>query len=82
LNPERGKRFSLLQNVQTSSGAHPASSSIATGVLSLGVKQLGFEADHLHLMPRLRMRGAIPPLLINVFMVCTGTTLPLASELK
>jgi len=32
------------------------------GALSLGVKRPGREADHLHLVPRSRMRGAIPPL--------------------
>jgi len=36
----------VLQNVQTTSGAHPSSSSIATGVLSLEVEQLESEADH------------------------------------
>jgi hypothetical protein len=36
----------VLQNVQTTSGAHPASSSIAAGVLSPEVEQLGCEADH------------------------------------
>jgi hypothetical protein len=30
--------------------------------VSLGVKRLGREADHSHLVPRPRMRGAIPPL--------------------
>ena len=30
----RGKRFFLLQNVQTVSGAHPVSYSIDTGVVS------------------------------------------------
>jgi hypothetical protein len=32
------------------------------GVLSLRVKRPGREADHIHLVPRLRMCGAIPPL--------------------
>ena len=32
----RSKDFSLLQNVQTGSGAHPASSSVCSGVLSRG----------------------------------------------
>jgi hypothetical protein len=34
LNPVRGKGFSLLQNVQTGTGAHPASYSVGTRVLS------------------------------------------------
>ena len=33
--------FSVLQNVQTGSGAHPASCSLGTGVLSWGVKVAG-----------------------------------------
>jgi hypothetical protein len=32
------------------------------GALSLRVKRPGREADHLHLVARSRMRGAIPPL--------------------
>jgi len=28
---------------------------------------------HLHLVPRLKMSGAVPVLLLYVFMVCTGT---------
>jgi hypothetical protein len=38
------------------------------GALSLGVKRPRREADHSHLMPRPRMRRAIPPLLQYVFM--------------
>ena len=30
---------------------------------------------HLHLVPRLKVSGAIPVLLLHAFMVCTGTTL-------
>jgi hypothetical protein len=39
--------FCLLQNVQTNCGAHPASYSMLTTVLSQGVNQLGREVDHL-----------------------------------
>jgi hypothetical protein len=35
-NPGGVRDFSLLQNVQTDSGTHPASNSIDTGVLSRG----------------------------------------------
>jgi hypothetical protein len=38
------------------------------GALSLGVKRPGREADHSHLVPRSRMRGAIPSLPQYVFM--------------
>jgi hypothetical protein len=38
------------------------------GALSLGVKWLGREVDHIHLVPRSRIRGAIPILPHYVFM--------------
>jgi hypothetical protein len=34
LTPSRGKRFSVLHNVQTVSGAHPTTYPIGTGALS------------------------------------------------
>jgi hypothetical protein len=40
------KRCSILQNVQTNSGNHPASYCMGTGVLSRGVKRPRREADH------------------------------------
>jgi hypothetical protein len=58
--PDRGDDviFSLHHHVQTDSGAHPASYPVGTGTLTPGR-----EADHSrHLMPKLRMRGSIPPL--------------------
>jgi hypothetical protein len=36
--PSRGKRFSLLHNIQTGSGAHQASCPVGTGALSPGIK--------------------------------------------
>jgi len=42
---------------------------VGTGDLSSGVKRPGVElTPHLHLVPKLRLRGAIPPLLQYVFM--------------
>jgi len=38
--------FSLHHCIQTGAGAHPASSPMGTGMLSLGVKWLECEADH------------------------------------
>ena len=64
--PVVGRAFSALHNVQTGSRAHPASSSVGTGVMlwvqaySPGVKGLGREVNHLHTVPRLRMGEAIP----------------------
>jgi len=54
----------ILHDIQTSSGVHPASSSVDTQVLSPGV----MHSAHLHLMLRLRMRGAIPPFSPYAFM--------------
>jgi hypothetical protein len=47
--------------------------------LSPGVKQLRHEIDHLHLMLRLRMCEAIPPIPPHIFMAWysnTGVILP------
>jgi hypothetical protein len=44
----------VLRNVHTGSGVHPAGT-------SPGLRQPGPEADHLRLVLRLRMNGAIPP---------------------
>jgi len=76
--------FYIRHNVQTGSEAHPASYSMRTGVISLGIKWPGREADHLHhLVPRSRMRGAIPPLPNTLSWrgawLSTGTVLPLKS---
>jgi len=47
-SPQGKGIFSLLQNFQTVSGAHPASYSMGTGVFSRGVERLGREVDHSH----------------------------------
>jgi hypothetical protein len=44
--PVGAGNFTLHQRVQKSSGAHPASYSMGTGVPSLGAKRPGREADH------------------------------------
>jgi hypothetical protein len=60
----------LRHRVQTGSRADPDSCPMSTGgALSLGIKRPVREADHSpHLVPRSRMRGAIPPLHQYVFM--------------
>jgi hypothetical protein len=65
-----GTDFSYLHSVQTGPGAHPASFWMDTGI-----KQPGHEAGHLpHLVPKLRMRGAIPPLPVRLYgMVLTSS---------
>jgi hypothetical protein len=44
--PTGAGNFSFRHRIQTGPEAHPASYSVGTGVLSLGVKRLGREADH------------------------------------
>jgi len=58
LNFCRVKKFSFLQNIQTSSGAHPTSCSVSTMVISSGWAMT--LTILLHLVPRLRITGAIP----------------------
>ena len=53
--------FSLFLNVQTGSGAHTISCSMRTGVLSRGESGQDLKiTSYLHLVPKLRMSGAIP----------------------
>ena len=73
-----GKSLSVLQNVHTGSGAHPASYSMITGALFGGgwnCRSLKL-TTHLHLVPRLRMSGAIPLLPLYAFVAWTGKALP------
>jgi hypothetical protein len=49
---DRGKGISLLQNVQTGSGAHTATNSMGTGFSFPGVKRPGPVVDHLLLVAR------------------------------
>jgi hypothetical protein len=56
--------FFLLHSFQIGSGAQPFFWSLDIGDFSIWVKEPGHEADHNpHVMPRLRMNGALPPLL-------------------
>jgi hypothetical protein len=56
-SPTEAKDFSSSLCIQTGSGAHPASYSVGTGVLSPGVKHDWgvMLTTHPHLVPRLRM---------------------------
>jgi hypothetical protein len=63
------ENFFLRHRVQTGSGSHPASYPTGSGALSPGVRGWGVKlTTHLHLVPRLRKREAIPPLPQYVFM--------------
>jgi hypothetical protein len=58
--PAGVSHFSILQNVQTSSGAYPTSSLLGTVVLALGKSDRGMNlTTQLNLVPRL-ISGAIP----------------------
>jgi hypothetical protein len=69
LDSPQGKERSLLHSAETGSGAQPASYSMCIGNPfpvregSRGVKL----TTHLHPIPRLKMRGAMPPLLHTLF---------------
>jgi len=68
--------FSLIQNIQSSSGLHVVSYSLSTGT-SFPRGEAGYEADHAFcVQPTLRMSGAIPLLPICAFMACTGAAVP------
>jgi hypothetical protein len=60
--------FSLLYCFQTGSGAHPASYPMGSGGSFLGGKVARAWTTHLHLFPKLKMRGDIPPLPQYAFM--------------
>jgi hypothetical protein len=73
--PVRARDFSLLQIYRPTLGYVWAPIQCEPGrrVSSLGVKQLGCEADHyLHLVPTLRMSVALPTCPPYAFMACTG----------
>jgi hypothetical protein len=59
--PVEARDFSFLCNVQISSVAHPASYPMGTGA-SWGGRRGMKLTSHLHLLLRLRMHVAIPPL--------------------
>ena len=65
-------------NAQTGSGAYPACFSMGTRVHGQDAKLTA----HLHLVPRLKMSGAVPLLLIYAFIAWTGKTLPFCINLN
>jgi len=58
------------QNFQSDFGAYPAS----TWYIALGVKGPGHDHDHLLIMPKLRIRGAVPPRRVRVCGLCGKTS--------
>jgi hypothetical protein len=77
-SPTGAEDFSSSLCVQIGSGAHPASYSMGTGVLSLGVKRgRGVTlTTHPHLVPRLRMIRSYTSFPPCASVACSGTTLP------
>ena len=73
IESRQGENIFLLQNVQTVSEAQPSCNTMATGALRCRFKRPGL-ATHLHLMPGLRMNGAIPLLPLYTFKAWTGTS--------
>jgi hypothetical protein len=73
---QRRKDFSSSLCVQTGSGAHPASCTMGTGVLSPGLKRgRGVTlTTHLHLVSRSRMSRSYTSSPPSAFMACSGTT--------
>jgi hypothetical protein len=69
--------FPHLKNVQTGSGAHPVSYSMAKGVLSLKVGQQGMKlTTHIHLVSKSRTGGDKPQLPYKPSKHALGTTIP------
>jgi hypothetical protein len=61
------------KSIQNSSGAHPTSDSTSTTGPFPGGEMTGQQEDHSHVVPRLPICGALPPLSQYASMVCTGT---------
>ena len=60
--PGRTNHFSLPWNVQTGSGAHPASYSMGSGGCSPRIRRPGMNTTtHPNTVPGLRMNGVVPP---------------------
>ena len=70
--------FALQRNIQTGSGIHRDSCMMASALV-LEIQQR--ITTHLHLVTRLRMSGATPPLPLRVCMVCSVETSPCTEPL-
>ena len=70
--------FPVLHTIKIFSVVHPIPFSLGTGNSSLGVKQLGHEADHQHpLNVRVKNEWNYMSMHPYAFINCTGTNLPL-----
>jgi hypothetical protein len=66
LIPGRDKRFFLLHSIEAGTGVHPASYPVETGGFIHWDEVARREANHLNLVPMLRLRTSVSP---YVFMV-------------
>ena len=74
-NPGRGKRFLFSQKVQKGSGVTQPPINGYKGLFRQ--KKIGHYVrivDQLHLAPKSKMSGVIPPVCVHAFMACTGKT--------
>ena len=72
----RGSDFSLLQNIQTATEAHPAIYSVGASGLSPSGKWSGHEASHSpQSSAKVKNRGSHTSSPPHAFMICTGTVL-------
>jgi hypothetical protein len=75
--PAEASKFFHFQNIQISSGAHPASSSLGTGIIFPGIKCLGWEVEHSHPSGvEVKWKWSYTNIPLNVFMPWTGKPLP------
>jgi hypothetical protein len=65
----------LLLDVQTSSGAHPVPATLSRGGGGGGSVRDVKLTGHLHLVPRLKMSGVVPPVPPHALMTCIGAAL-------
>jgi hypothetical protein len=72
--PDRDKLFLFSETFKLSLGPTQHLIQWVPRVLSVGVKI----ATHLHLLLRLRMSGAIPPLSLRAFIAWTGTAVDIS----
>ena len=75
--PGEVRGTSLCHSIQTASVDHTAFYTTATRSSFPGEEQLGHMTNHIHVVPRLKLHGAVP-LCLPAFMACclsTGTNL-------
>jgi hypothetical protein len=70
-NSNKGKKLFSFFNIEASSGAHPSPYSMGTGVLFPRRRERK-KQGRLHLVPTLRMGGAMPLFPLYAFVALTG----------